>query len=380
MPTSPISVEVIGPTSPMVDAIVAKHIVQIGGRSAPLTSGQRLQSDRALVAKVLNACFWAGLAHEEGRSVCSGVTFSSPDDAPDQFRLLEPEPVTKENLVRLGTVCGTARKLGIHEWNGQPYIWGFLRGYAPFWTTVWFDRPARLRVMMENAGVLCLLEGGRVLVPEGHAIANPWNLSVQLSRIFPGIVPRVVQGITFIANEMSRHGHGGALLVVPSDEKAWDAHLKFSLRFSDAARTLLPRIQRGVSQISATDQAVEAALRDELIRAAGLVADMTKIDGAAVVTTDLEVLGFGARITSADPPEPIKLVSRTIFDEEFSHTAWTELGGTRHQSAARFVAATKAAAFVASHDGGLSAMACQDDGGGTRVEWLRGLEAMVAPR
>jgi hypothetical protein len=234
---------------------------------------------------------------------------------------------------------------------------------------------------MSNAGVLCLLDEGRVFVPEGHAIANPWNLSVQLARLWPGIAPRVVQGITFIANEMSRHGHGGALLVVPVGENAVTADLDFTYRLSEAAQTLLPRIQFGVSQVSPGDRVADVAFREELVRAAGLVADMTRIDGAAVVTTSLEVLGFGARIMTVEPAEPTNVVSRTIFAEQCTQAAWTELGGTRHQSAARFVAATKtSAAFVASHDGGLSAMAFKDDEAGPRVEWLRGLEALVSPR
>jgi hypothetical protein len=236
--------------------------------------------------------------------------------------------------------------------------------------------------MMENAGVLCILDEGRILVPEGHAIANRWNLAVQLAHLYPRLGRAFSQGITFIANEMSRHGHGGALLVVPSDAKVWDQDLKFKYRLSVAAETLLPRILMGLSQSDPSDQDLEGAFRAELMAAAGQVADMTKIDGATVATTDLEVLGFGTRITSADPVgESVKLFSRTLFDEKFTPKPWTDLGGTRHQSAARFVAATKvSAAFVASHDGGLSAMAFKDDGDGPRVEWLRGLETLVSPQ
>jgi hypothetical protein len=80
----------------------------------------------------------------------------------------------------------------------------------------------------------------------------------------------------------------------------------------------------------------------------------------------------------SDRPRP-PLVQRTIYAKDFVPAEWIELGGTRHQSSARFVSATKdSAAFVASHDGGLSALAWNVDI--QRLEWLQGLEGLVVPR
>jgi hypothetical protein len=75
-------------------------------------------------------------------------------------------------------VAGTARRLAIYERDGQPYIWGCLRDHFPFpfLVTIWFDQPARLRVMMERAGLLCLLDRGQARIPQSQRVANPWNL------------------------------------------------------------------------------------------------------------------------------------------------------------------------------------------------------------
>jgi hypothetical protein len=375
---------VVTPDSPMVDAIVASEVVMLGrATSSPLTSGQRLQSDRVLVASVLNICFWASLEHEEGRPARSGVTFASPDDVPHQFALAEPELLTVGNLIRLSMVAGTSRRLAICERDGAPYIWGFLHDHPPFLVTIWFDRPARLRVMMERAGVLCLLDRGQVRIPQNQRVANPWNLAVQLRRLLPTLLDgTILEGLTFIANEMCRHGHGGTLLLVPDSSADWKEDLYIRYRIGESSRDVLRHMHQRPEQTIGPAFGLTAAFGDELLRVACQVADFTRIDGAAVISTELGIIGFGAHVTSQDRQMPkTALAVATIYEERFHPAAWEELGGTRHQSAARFVASTKtSAAFVASHNGGLSALAWKEDAAGGHIQWLRGLEGLVAPR
>jgi hypothetical protein len=377
-------VTVVTPDSPLVDAIVAREVVMLGrGTSSPLTAGQRLQSDRVLVAKILNICFWTSLEHEEGRPARSGVTFASPDDVSDQFALAEPELLTVASLIRLSMVAGTSRRLAICERNGAPYIWGFLRDHPPFLVTIWFDRPARLRVMMERAGVLCLLDRGQVRIPQNQRVANPWTLAVQLRRLLPTLLDgTILEGLTFIANEMCRHGHGGTLLLVPNSSADWEKDLHMRYRIGESSRDVLRQLHRRPEQITGPAFGLTAAFGDELLRVACQVADFTKIDGAAVLSTELAIIGFGARVTSPERETPkTALTVATIYEDRFHSVAWEELGGTRHQSAARFVASTRtSAAFVASHNGGLSALAWKEDAGGGHIQWLRGLEGLVAPR
>jgi hypothetical protein len=375
---------VITADSPMVDAIVAREVVMLGrATSSPLNAGQRLQSNRVLVANILNICFWTSLEHEEGRAARSGVTFASPEDVSDQFALAEPELLTVGNLIRLSMVAGTSRRLAICERNGAPYIWGFLRDHSPFLVTIWFDRPARLRVMMERAGVLCLLDRGQVRIPQSQRVANPWNLTVQLRRLLPTVLDgTILEGLRFIANEMCRHGHGGTLLLVPESSNDWQADLQVRYRIADSSRHVLRQLHRRPEQTTGPAFGLTAAFGDELLRVACQVADFTRIDGAAVISTELGIIGFGARVTSPDrETSKTALTAATIYEDRFNSVAWEELGGTRHQSAARFVAATKtSAAFVASHNGGLSALAWKEGAAGGHIQWLRGLEGLVAPR
>jgi hypothetical protein len=336
-------VAVIGPDSPIVSAIGDKFFVGARGPDVPLTSGQELQSDPILVAEVLNHCFWASLAHEEGRPVASGVTFTGPDEMglSEPLLLETPELLTVDSLVRLGTVAGTAHRLAIHKHNGQPYIWGLLRDQGPpFWVTIWFDRPAVLRVMVEGALLLGMLDHGTVRRPVGFRFANRWNLRTQLLVLLDTPRVDVVEALSYIANEMSRHGHGGTLLVV-TDDPNHRSHLDIRYGLNGASRTLLAGLRLPTPLPPDADRTIAQAIYDERSRVSRQIADLTKVDGAAVITFDLDVLGFGARIMSTDIVEKPVPKRRTIYQEDFTEVEWIKLGGTRHQSAARLVAATQ---------------------------------------
>src|SRR5207247_4282431 len=91
-----------------------------------------------------------------------------------------------------------------------------------------------------------------------------------------------------------------------------------------------------------------------LARAVSGVAGLTAVDGAALLTTDYEVLAFGAKIVrrrgstqieQVRVTEPIEGAGAALVDP-------TQLGGTRHLSAAQFVHDQRdAIALVASQDG-----------------------------
>jgi hypothetical protein len=93
------------------------------------------------------------------------------------------------------------------------------------------------------------------------------------------------------------------------------------------------------------------------------------VDGATIVNTSLDVIGFGAKtkegeqaarfdITEIDPLEHEGFVS-TIPVEKF--------GGKRHQSAARFVYEQHdAIALVASQDGHVTALVWEEYGDNPR--------------
>jgi DNA integrity scanning protein DisA with diadenylate cyclase activity len=82
-------------------------------------------------------------------------------------------------------------------------------------------------------------------------------------------------------------------------------------------------------------------------RVARSVARLAEVDGAVVLTCQLRVLGFGAKI-SVKPTPPVS-------QSEAKEGVWISIeraGGTRHQSAIRFVGKSpESIAVIISQDG-----------------------------
>ena len=104
------------------------------------------------------------------------------------------------------------------------------------------------------------------------------------------------------------------------------------------------------------------ASEESLADAAGVVAGLTAVDGALVLTSDLRVMGFGAEIV-LDAAQPV------VAHEAIGHAQSPAAGpavdsesfGMRHRSALRCVGVTdRTAAFVVSQDGQVSLFWKQD--------------------
>jgi hypothetical protein len=92
------------------------------------------------------------------------------------------------------------------------------------------------------------------------------------------------------------------------------------------------------------------------------IARLAGVDGAIVMTRDLKLLGFGAKIEfrlGADVP--VNKFQAKPGEQLVVSSRLEDLGGTRHQSAARFIEANRGAvAIVVSHDRHVSVMNWDD--------------------
>jgi hypothetical protein len=92
---------------------------------------------------------------------------------------------------------------------------------------------------------------------------------------------------------------------------------------------------------------------EALFEVAHLVADLTRVDGAVLLTDSLEVLGFGAEI-AGELPEVSRVARAHDLDAAVRTWVRTDRVGTRHRSAYRLCQAVRdALALVVSQDGGL---------------------------
>jgi hypothetical protein len=185
-----------------------------------------------------------------------------------------------------------------------------------------------------------------------------------------------------IVSGIQSHGHGGTLLLVaPGASGALPVRTKFDV---DERRSMLA--DRFVAFLNARHAFVERRLaagagadiladievtrledamvtaEDALSDAADLVARLSAVDGALVVTSDLHVLGFGAEIV-LDAARAVSAYEVTGHAQRPG--TWPEVDsesfGMRHRSALRCVAvADHTAAFVVSQDSAVSFFWKQD--------------------
>jgi hypothetical protein len=94
--------------------------------------------------------------------------------------------------------------------------------------------------------------------------------------------------------------------------------------------------------------------QDALGRAVEGIAGLTAVDGATIVTDKHDLLAFGAKITRrrGSPAVERIVVTEPVVGSQTVYVAPSQLGGTRHLSAAQFVHDQRdAIALVASQDG-----------------------------
>jgi hypothetical protein len=171
--------------------------------------------------------------------------------------------------------------------------------------------------------------------------------------------------------------HGGTLILLPSHDAAAllaaNRHLSLKYTFEDEeprrrivtlttqivdALARLHRDRDDESVVRWTEYEVSlapelAALDEALFEVAHLVASLADVDGAVVMTTRLELIGFGGEIAGHLPEVP-QVVHALDLDATRHEWVRTDRVGTRHRSAYRFCQAMPdAVVVVVSRVGGM---------------------------
>jgi hypothetical protein len=207
---------------------------------------------------------------------------------------------------------------------------------------------------------------------EAAAAGEPW------APLDPDLARKVAQQmVKRLVSTVRGARHGGTIVVVPpfrAEEILAGRHVALKHAFADSEprrryRTLLVRIMNRLAQAHgkgeeasypravgweeyvASDDRELAELDDAIFEFAYLVAGLTAVDGAVVMTQRFELLGFGGEISGELPA--VTSVHKAL-DLEGKRTAdeGTRGVGTRHRSAYRLAGALPdALVVVISQDG-----------------------------
>jgi len=175
-----------------------------------------------------------------------------------------------------------------------------------------------------------------------------------------------------LAVSMRAHGRGGVLLMVPPGGDGWQDSIVRPIPYAVApAFAELAVLNREPQELRQT-----RAWREAVYYTVQAIAGLTAVDGATVMTSDYELVAFGAKIARRKGSPQVEQITVTepIEGDQARALHPTQLGGTRHLSAAQFVHDQRdAIALVASQDGRFTVLAwspCESMVHAHRVETL----------
>jgi hypothetical protein len=151
-----------------------------------------------------------------------------------------------------------------------------------------------------------------------------------------------------LAASMRAHGRGGALLVIPEANRAWEESIVHPMLYSVA-----PHFSE-LADLVRNARVTDHEWQDDLKRAVDALAGLTAVDGATLISDRYDLMAFGTKITRRRGRAPVERVALTepVEGSVLSTLNPYQLGGTRHLSAAQFVHDQRdATALVASQDG-----------------------------
>ena len=298
--------------------------------------------DAATIERIINAAFWASLRREEGRAPTISLAYLPPTAAGTALLIERPLALDPTILTKLAPAV---ERPGIHlgVWpnggGGGLAVWGATRTIPPLCFVLEVIEPGLLVIKHRRADPegkfanVAVLEGDQVKMVDAEGTLTsecPDFVGVLLG--FDSASPDNV--LLPLALSMRAHHRGGSLLVVPHGTDAWRKSIV------SVPYTVAPPFSK--LRDGATKEAIDA------------IGGLTAVDGALILNDRWDVLAFGAKIgrTQSGPFVEEVLVREPILGHTPVKVHASELGGTRHLSAAQFIHEQRdSLALVASQDG-----------------------------
>jgi hypothetical protein len=360
---------------------VAEHFARhIEAARAISTEAMAFAPDVRSLEAIIDAAFWASLRREEGYTPKISLAFLPPEQGVRPLMFERPLALDASALARVAPAVERAGiHLGIWPRDGQLSVWGTTRTIPAYCFVLEVASPGLLVIKHHRGDVagkfvnVAVLEGDRFKVVDERASSLPDCpplLTSLLGFQEPASWEHSVNVLVQLAVSMRGHGRGGALLVVPAGSDTWRESIVKPISYAVAPNfSELADLMRDASDHRRVWQ-------DALARAVATIAGLTAVDGATIITDEYDLVAFGAKISRREGSARIEAVTVTepIEGAVSATLNPSELGGTRHLSAAQFVHdQPDAVALVASQDGAFTVFAwspCETMVHAHRVETL----------
>jgi sensor domain DACNV-containing protein len=316
--------------------------------------------DAGSIEAIIDATFWASFRPEEGRFPKISLAFLPPVQTGQSLTFENRLPVTSDILTKLApAVERPGVHLGVWREDNELYVWGATRAIPSLGFVLEDVEPGLLVIKhrrIEGFGKfanVAILKGEQTKIVDEEAASLPEcpDLLESLKAFTSHATwDDSVNVLVQLAASMRAHGHGGTLLVVPSGTEHWRDSIVHPIIYSVA-----PPFSRLANLIKTrpnleSDSDWTAALN----KAVDVVAGLTAVDGAMLISDQYDVFAFGAKIRRGASRQPVEQIMLTepIVGNTAVVAAPVQHGGTRHLSAAQFIYDQRdALALVASQDG-----------------------------
>ena len=351
------------------------------GPPTPSRSLEAITADQ--LAGFIEVAFWASLRTNEGRPTIFSATLVSRNRHPAAIAFAEAIPFEEEHIAKVAPALPAGGTLLVSLTDGRFAIWGLGRGRQMQGWTVSLDvsEPGVIRIGAGPYQPLAVLDGRLDPIISDTRTRLPHYLQGKLKKTSPTndiIETQAVWHESIALGDLARvilaEGHGGTLLIVPEDSGVWLASLDpFAYRLAEPDTTIRDGIREQlrtaqaraqamgeVSKLDIPDETKNLLMKSlpaapwDVVNIVRPTASLAAVDGAVVLTQDLRVLGFGAKIAGGSVTT-VNIFLPLQGGQDIVPTPVERCGGTRHQSAARFVNANRdAVAVVISQDRHLS--------------------------
>lgn len=348
------------PAARQVAATVQEHFVrhlEVARAQGRIDLG--FEPDAASIEAIIDTAFWASLRREEGTTPTISLALLPPGHAGQALTFSEWLPLHPAALAKLApAVERPGIHLGVWPVDGALRVWGTTRSIPAFCFVLEVVGSGLLVIKHRNEPFgkfvnIAVLEGDQIKIVDDQSATVPecpGLLKALLGRNETTASGESVNVLVHLAASMRAHGRGGALLVVPEGDDQWRESIVEPVVYAVAPRfTELTDLMAREHQERRTHE-----WQEDLKRAVDAIAGLTAVDGATLMTSTYNVLAFGAKIMRRRSRAPVErvMVTEPIRDHAVEMMNPSQLGGTRHFSAAQFVQdQAEATALVASQDG-----------------------------
>jgi hypothetical protein len=348
------------PAARQVAAVVQSHFAK--HLSAARQQGRidlGVEPEAAYIEAIIDAGFWASLRREEGVTPTISLALLPPGNAGQALTFAEWLPLYPAALSKLApAVERPGIHLGVWPVDGVLRVWGTTRSIPAFCFVLEVVGSGLLVVKHRNEPFgkfvnIAVLEGDQVKIVDDRSATVPECPGLLKSLLGQGEISKSGESVNLfvhLAASMRAHHRGGALLIVPDGQDDWRESIVEPVVYSVAPRfTELADLMSREAEERRTHE-----WQEDLRRSVDAVAGLTAVDGATVMTSAYDLMAFGAKITRRRTKPPVErvLVTEPIRDSQAAVMTPSQLGGTRHLSAAQFVQdQPHATALVASQDG-----------------------------